>query len=112
MRVDHESGVSSDAFRKLGQQKGIRLQFSGVESHNSIDSKEGYHQTLCRLFSVVRQAHLQLHPEVAQRMALNGINDAMGPRGLVPNLLVFGVLPTVPITATDRPSQKEVLQAL
>ena len=40
------------------------------------------------------------------------MNETVGPHGLVPSLLVFGVLPKIPdITKHECPSQKERLQA-
>lgn len=40
-------------------------------------------------------------------MALKGINDSMGIEGLVPTLLVFRALPTLPISVYDLPAQHE-----
>lgn len=45
-------------------------------------------------------------------MAVKGMNDTMGPDGLVPTLLVFGSLRTLPITASDLPTQRTRMAAL
>lgn len=96
-RVDHASEISCTAFRRLSNQGGILLQFSGNESDNSIGARERYHQPLHPVFSVVRRPYPQLHPETALRMALKAMNDTMGPAGLVPTISVFGFVPTPPI---------------
>lgn len=40
------------------------------------------------------------------------MNDTMNPQGLVPTLLVFGALPSLPINTTDLPAQRLRLTAL
>jgi hypothetical protein len=35
--------------------------------------------------------------EVALRVAVNSLNDCVGPNGLTPTLLVFGTLPQLPL---------------
>lgn len=39
-------------------------------------------------------------------MLLKGMNDTMGSSGLVPTMLVFVLLPMLPIFSTDLPSQR------
>lgn len=73
----------------------------------SIGGGERYHQPLRSIFSVVPHDHPQFHPEVALRMCLKAMNDTMGPDALVPTLLVFGLLLTLPTTATPLASQQQ-----
>lgn len=111
MTVHQESAVSSDAFRTRARQNVIVLQLSVVDSNNSIGSGERYHQPVRRVSSVIGLAHPSVHPEVALRMALKGVNDTMGPDGLVPTLLVFGSLPTPLITSSDLPTHRACMAA-
>lgn len=46
------------------------------------------------------------------RLATKALNDAMGENGLVPSLLVFGLIPRFPIIATDMPTQSERMVVL
>ena len=46
------------------------------------------------------------------RYAIKGINDTANMDGLVPSLLVFGVIPSFPITNRTLPNQKARLQAI
>lgn len=43
---------------------------------------------------------------------MKGMNDTAGPNGLVPTLLVFGVMPIIPIIPGNYPSQVERMHAL
>lgn len=96
MRVDQESAFSLDKFHTLVEDCAIILQFSGVESHNSLGFIERYHRPLRSVFSVVRRAHHNIHPEVALWMSFKGMNETLGPEGLASRLLVFGSLTTPP----------------
>lgn len=107
MRVEHESAISSDLFPRTAASNGISLQFSGIESHNYLSAGERYHVSLRRLFSILRLPHPRLHPEVCLPRSLNGMNDTMGPSGLVPTFLVFGSLPSFPVSSTDYPIHRE-----
>lgn len=53
-----------------------------------------------------------MEPEVILRHSVKAINDAMVPEGLVPSLLVFETVSTIPITESERPKQAELLAAM
>lgn len=91
---------------------GVSLQFSGIESHNSIGIGERYHARLRRIFMAVTNQHPKLPKELVLRLAIKALNDTMGPHGLVPSLLVFGVLPTCPAPVQSRKSQVERFKAM
>lgn len=94
--VYQEAYISREAFHTLAEYSGTTLQLSGTESHNSLGVVERYNMPLRRVFSVIRRDNPQLHPEIALHRDLKGINDTMGPDGLVETLLVFGTFPTIP----------------
>lgn len=54
LRLDHESSFKSEPFRKNSEEIGMRLQFYGVESHNSIGAGEKYHEQLGRIFKKIK----------------------------------------------------------
>lgn len=83
-----------------------------LELIKSLGSGEHYPLPLRPVFSVVRINELLFHAEVALRMELKGMNDTMGHDGLVLSLLVFGSLPTIPITKTEVPTQLKHMAAL
>ena len=112
MRVDQESSIMSKGWEAMASAQGIELKASGVESHNPLGVGERYHHPLRRVFKVLRSRHPNMDPEVLLRYADKGINDTIGPEGLVPTSLVFGVVPTFPTVHADLPAQKERLAAL
>lgn len=46
------------------------------------------------------------------RFAIKAMNDLMGPGGLVPPLLVFGVIPSLPVINKNLHDQRERMAAL
>lgn len=112
MGVDHESGIMSKAWEAMRTAQGIEVQISGMDSHNSIGAEERYHQPLRRILRVLRTIHSNVDPEVLLRYAIKGINDTIGPEGLVSLLLLFGVVPTFPNVSSELPAQRERLASL
>lgn len=90
----------------------MKLQFSGIESHNSIGVREKYHDPLRRVYKKVKEDFLRMEKETLLRLALKGCNDTLGPNGLVPNLLVFGTMPALPIMESRSIKQKDRMAAL
>lgn len=85
---------------------------SGVESHNSIGDGERYHDPLRRIYQKIRFSEPGLELELVMRLAVKAMNDTMNPEGLVPSLLVFGVLPRFPPMSSELPRQQEIMRAL
>lgn len=84
---------------------GIKEQPSGVESHNALGNGERYHAFLRRVFNKVRADSPELSEELSLALSLKAVNDTAGPNGLVPTLLVFGVIPRIPLRASQLPNQ-------
>ena len=112
MRVDQESSIMSKGRESMASAHGIEFQASVVEAHNSIGVGERYHHPLRRIFKFLRDGHPKLDSDVVLRYAIKGINDIMGPEGLVLSLLVVGVIPTFPTVHAELSAQRERLAAL
>ena len=112
LRVDQEASFNSERFTSICDGYGVMLQFSGVESHNSIGKGERYHAPLRRIFQLLSTNNPNLSKELALRYAIKGINDTANIDGLVPSLLVFGVVPSFPLSNRILPNQKARLQAM
>lgn len=54
---------------------------------------ERYHKPLRRSYTIIMKERPDTKKSVALQMAVESINDSVGPDGLVPTLPVFGVLP-------------------
>lgn len=64
------------------------------------------------MFPVLRNRHPLLHPESCLRLILKGMNDTMGPSSLIPMMLLFGAILSLPITSDNYPIQAERVTAL
>lgn len=56
--------------------------------------------------------HASIEPEVILRYAVKGLNDSMGPNGLVPSLLIFGTLQSFPMTTANTTEQKVSIEMM
>lgn len=68
---------------------------------------ERYHYALWRIFSKVQWEHPGHSKEVILALATKAMNDTMGAEGLVPSLLVFGVIPRMSASASGLPDREE-----
>jgi len=84
---------------------GIKLKLSAVESHDSVGSGECYHAPLRLLYNKIHFSSPNLGIQFCFRLALKAMNNNMNPEGLVPSLLVFGVLSRFPVVNTQLPTQ-------
>lgn len=112
LRVDQEASFNSAKFMTLAEAHGITLQFSGVESHNALGKGERYHAPLRRVYQILAKNHPNMSKDLLLRYAIKGVNDTANIDGLVPSLLVFGVVPTFPMSNRQLPGQKARLQAI
>ena len=96
-RVDQDSIFTSREWAQLSLSAGIDVQLSGVESHNAIGV---YHAPLRQIYSKIRTDVPDIDATLALKLANKTMNDTMGPEGLVPSLLVFGLLPRFPPSST------------
>lgn len=91
----------------------IELKHTGTESHNSLGSDETYHALMRRVYCKTRAEHPTVPEDVSLALTVKAINSTVGPDGLCPQLLVFGILPRPPgISPNELPAQKERFRAL
>lgn len=104
--ADQGTQFVSEEFVSLCQHSGIRLKPSGVESHNALGSGERYHSFLRQLYNRIHDSFPTMDHHHKLQTAVKAANDTAGPNGLVPTLLVFGVLPRLPISVKELPDQR------
>ena len=85
----------------------IDLRHSGTKSHNSLGKGETYHAFLRRIYNKAKSEHPDVADDLVLSMSVKAMNDTAGPQGLVPTLLVFGVLPRIIEKLHDLPDQRE-----
>ena len=112
IHVDRGPQFDSDNWRHLLQSVGIKRHDSGVESHNALGVGEKYHDFLRRIFRKVRSEHPSIPAEDCLSLAVSAMSNTAGPNGLVPILLVFGVVPQLPFGFSDLPEQRERMKAM
>ena len=64
-----------------------------VKVYNSIGIVECYYGPLRRIYYIITFKIPGIDKDIALQMAFKVINDFIGPNGLIPTLLVFGVYP-------------------
>lgn len=97
---------------KTAAATGISFKTTAVKRHNSLALGERFHAPLHRLFNVVHHSEPTRIPEMAVRISKRSLNDTMGPNGLVPTFLVYGILPRFPDSDSDFPGQQARMRAL
>lgn len=112
MHVDQAPQFASPIWRALTRSAGTDLVQSGVESHNALGAGERYHAFLRTIYRKVRADHASMPQPAALSIAVAAMNQTAGPRGLVPTLLVFGIVPRMPVAPLSLPAQRERMQAI
>ena len=72
---------------------GIELRISGVEAHNSLGIGERLHEPLRRIYRKIIFDFPQIDRNIALKLSIKAMNDTHGDNGLVPSLVVFGIIP-------------------
>lgn len=85
---------------------------SGIESHNALGSGERFDSYPRQIYRRVRADLPTLPAEHALSLAVSAMNKTVGPAGLVPTLLVLGVVPRISICPVDLPAPKVRLEAM
>ena len=112
MLTDQGSIFLSKEWRFNYDRVDISLQNTGAESHNSLGRGEKYHSTLRTIYNNVAHEHPDLARDVALDLSVQAMTCTVGPHGLVPSLLVFDVLPKLPLGSVKSfPAQQERLRA-
>lgn len=73
IHLGQEASFQSSVFNYHAAANCIELQFSGIESHNSIGPGERYHAPFRSVFLVMRESYPRIEPEVLLRYALKEI---------------------------------------
>jgi|SRR6266536_1525181 len=62
-----------------------------VKAYNSVDKVEQYHTPVRRVYKLFLKSFPEISKEERLALLVKCVNDTVGPDGLVPTLLVFGV---------------------
>lgn len=112
MRLYKESSFTYEKFRDNAKNMEIHLQLSGIETANSIGKGERYHYPLKGMFEITESEYNKLSSRIILRMSIKAFSDTMGPNGLLPSPLPFGILPKFPCTLSVNAKQIEIFEAV
>jgi len=112
MLTDQGFVFMSEEWGNSCESASINLRHTGTESHNSLGAGETYHSMLRRIYNKVGMEFPKIPAEVRLSLSVKAMNDSAGPDGLVPSLLVFGVLPTMPIVRARSTTQEQRIEAM
>jgi len=111
MHTDQGPQFVAAGWRALVHAAGTRHIESGVESHNSLGAGERYHAVLRNIYRRVKRDHPDAPLEVVLALTVSAMNQTMGPHGLVPTLLVFGLIPRIPVSPLRLAAQLDRMRA-
>jgi hypothetical protein len=112
MRTDAGFIFVSQKWKRFTDLSKIKLEQTGVDAHNSLGIGERYHGPLRREYHKFKKDFPSMSLELALHLAVNAMNDTMGPNGLVTSLLVFGMVPRFPIIDANVPEQEQRVLAM
>lgn len=110
--VDQGTQFSSHEWESLLRATVICAKASGVEGHNAIGTGERYQSYLSRVYIKVKAECPALDSKLMLQLAVKAVNNTAGPFGLVPRLLVLGILPGIPLHPQKLPDQASRMNAL
>lgn len=90
--VDQGSVFTTSRWKLMCETAGMKIQFSGIESHTYLGIDERFHTPLQKIFINIKTEAPAINRELALKISLNSMDDTMGTEGLVPTFLVFGIL--------------------
>ena len=114
MFCDHGSAFTSHEWKKLAEENGVVMKLTGVQHHNGIGLCERYHGPLRTIYRRIKKECPDIENNLALKSAVKAMNDTVGPEGLVPSLLAFGIHPRyIPAGLDpDLPNQRQRHEAM
>ena len=111
---DQGSVFTSQFLQNSTKHLGIITKGVPVEAHNALSVGERYHAPLRRIFKKIQLEYPMLNRDLILSIAVICLNNTAGPDGLVPSLLVFGMIPKMPLghIETVMPNQRERFAAM
>ena len=113
LRIEQGSQFKSQVFSQRAEEQGISILEVPIECPNSLSHVEGYHEPLRAAFMKIRSMFRtadESDSDVLQ-LAVQAVNNTLGPEGLIPTLLVFGALPR-PARNIPAPRQTDRARAI
>lgn len=96
----------------MSSKTGIGISCSDVERHKTIGAADPYQDTLKRPYHKIRHSESSLRYHLTLQYKVKEMNDPVITERLDPFLLVFGMLPKIPVVKDEIPNHAKCVQAL
>ena len=96
----------------MAESVGVELRISRIEAQNSLGIGERLHAPLRRIYRKIIFDFPQTNCNIVLKLSMKAMKDTNGDNGLVPSLVVLGIIPRFQIISSDIPAQKERMLAL
>lgn len=83
-----------------------------MNSHNELGNGEKYHAYLRKVYKTLRMDLSNINCKHVLRLAVKAVKYTTGPAGLVSALMVFGVLPQLPVHTKDLREQRDRMREM
>lgn len=111
LRLDQGSQFTSKEFNTAAVSAGIQIIQEPIENPSFMSHVERYHAPLRAAFEKLRMDLPGENNQDILQMAVHSVNNTVGPKGLCPNLCVFGAIPR-PARNIPAPQQLAGAQAI
>ena len=113
-KIVHDAGTNFHGieFQQLANSMDITVKEVPIEAHHSIGKVERYHAPLARAYAIIKEETQDTSLEYVLQSAIKAVNDSIGPKGLVPTLLVFGTYPRMTPAIGTTPSIQQRAAAI
>ncbi len=112
MYYDSGTYFASAEFREFSAEQGITVHEVPTEAHHAIGAVERKHAMLRAVYDRVSLDEPSTQREERLQLALRCINDAPGPGGISPTMLVFEVIPKLHIPRKRNASLESRVRAI
>ena len=114
LRAHQGSEFTSDEFKHNCESLGIFLIEDPIESPNALRVVERHHAPLGQIYLKLEEENPDISPDLLLQQSFKPMNDCLGPEEYVPSLLVYGMLPRIPVGSTKgtTPNQVKRIQAM
>lgn len=110
--TDQDSVFMSDQWKGMCCASDIKIQTTGVESHNSLNAGESLHASPRQILRRLERDHSELTDQGHLATAVYIMNRTVNVDGICPMLLVFGMMPPISTLTGILPSHAERIRAM
>lgn len=97
IRSDQRSVFTSNRWREIAESKSIQIHLPGARAYSFVVLGENLNNQLRQIYRKMQHDYPSANPRMILRAETNAMFDTINEKGLVPSILVFGIMPRFPI---------------